>query len=133
VPSTGLTGGRFGAGGPEVGRLRQDAARPRPADDGTRNRRTVWTVPTQPFSGAHFAVMPEALVEPCVLAGSARGDLVLDPFAGSGTVGVVALRHGRRFIGCELNAEYAQMARRRIGGPLFAQGEPSPAREAAKP
>jgi DNA modification methylase len=119
-PSTGLTGGRFGAGGPEVGRLRQDAARPRPADDGTRNRRTVWTVPTQPFSGAHFAVMPEALVEPCVLAGSARGDLVLDPFAGSGTVGVVALRHGRRVIGCELNAEYARMAQRRISGPLFA-------------
>ena len=84
------------------------------------NRRTVWTVPTQPFSGAHFAVMPEALVEPCVLAGSARGDLVLDPFAGSGTVGVVALRHGRRFIGCELNAEYARMAQRRISGPLFA-------------
>jgi len=51
---------------------------------------------------------------------------VLDPFAGSGTVGVVALRHGRRFIGCELNAEYAQMARRRVAGPLFSQGEPSP-------
>jgi DNA modification methylase len=87
----------------------------------TRNRRTVWTVATQPFSGAHFAVMPEALVEPCVLAGSAPGDIVLDPFAGSGTVGVVALRHGRRFIGCELNAEYAQMARRRVAGPLFAE------------
>ena len=85
-----------------------------------RNRRTVWTVPTQPFSGAHFAVMPEALVEPCILAGSAPGDTVLDPFAGSGTVGVVALRHGRRFIGCELNAEYARMAQRRISGPLFA-------------
>jgi len=89
-----------------------------------RNRRTVWTVPTQPFSGAHFAVMPEALVEPCVLAGSAPGDTVLDPFAGSGTVGVVALRYGRRFIGCELNAEYCQMARRRVAGPLFAEVAP---------
>ena len=89
-----------------------------------RNRRTVWTVPTQPFSEAHFAVMPEALVEPCILAGSALGDTVLDPFAGSGTVGVVALRYGRRFIGCELNAEYAQMARRRVAGPLFAEVAP---------
>jgi DNA modification methylase len=87
----------------------------------TRNRRTVWTVPTQPFPGAHFAVMPEALVEPCVLAGSSAGDLVLDPFSGSGTVGVVALRHGRRFIGFELNAAYCEMARRRIAGPLFAE------------
>ena len=86
----------------------------------TRNRRSVWTVPTQPFAEAHFAVMPEALVEPCVLAGSKPGDLVLDPFAGSGTVGVVALRHGRRFIGCELNPAYVRMARKRIAGPLFA-------------
>lgn len=167
----------------------------------TRNRRTVWTIPTQPFAEAHFATFPEALVEPCVLAGSStracevcgapwlrhvereatdygRGDLetaghkaartpypdgkgqatqrrrtpsgttlqkstgqtvglgpgceckaqgtgrcvVLDPFAGSGTVGVVALRHGRRFLGLELNPEYAAMARRRIAGPLFAEG-----------
>ena len=58
--------------------------------------------------------MPEALVEPCVLAGSAKGDTVLDPFAGSGTVGVVALRHGRNFVGCELNPEYAAMAEARI-------------------
>ncbi len=86
-----------------------------------RNRRTVWTVPTQPFPDAHFAVMPEALVEPCILAGSAPGDLVLDPFAGSGTVGVVALRHGRRFVGIELNPAYVDMARKRIAGPLFAE------------
>ena len=87
----------------------------------TRNRRTVWTIPTQPFAEAHFAVMPEALVEPCILAGSSPGDLVLDPFAGSGTVGVVALRHGRRFVGAELNPTYAEMARRRILGPMFAE------------
>lgn len=85
-----------------------------------RNRRTVWTIPSQPFPGAHFATFPEALVEPCVLAGTRSGDLVLDPFAGSGTVGVVALRHGRSFLGLELSPAYAEMARRRIAGPLFA-------------
>ena len=84
--------------------------------DGTRNKRDVWTIPTKPFAGAHFAVMPEALVEPCILAGSRPGDTVLDPFAGSGTVGVVAKRHTRRFIGCELNPEYADLARTRIQG-----------------
>jgi DNA modification methylase len=88
-------------------------------DNGARNRRTVWTIATEPFPDAHFATFPQALVEPCILAGSAPGDLVLDPFAGSGTVGVVALRHGRGFIGLELKEEYAEMARARIGGPLF--------------
>ena len=80
----------------------------------TKNRRSVWTVTTKPFSGAHFAVMPEALVEPCVLAGSEVDDVVLDPFAGSGTVGVVALRHGRNFVGIELNPDYADIAKKRI-------------------
>jgi DNA modification methylase len=86
-----------------------------------RNKRTVWTINTKPFPGAHFAVMPEALVEPCILAGSKPDDLVLDPFAGSGTVGVVALRHGRNFVGIELNADYAEIARQRIenDGPMF--------------
>jgi DNA modification methylase len=79
-----------------------------------RNRRSVWTVTTKPFKGAHFAVMPEALAEPCLLAGSAEGDTVLDPFSGSGTVGVVSLRHGRNYIGCELNPEYADLSRKRI-------------------
>jgi DNA modification methylase len=89
--------------------------------DGRRNKRDVWTIGSQLFAGAHFAVMPEALVEPCVLAGSREGDTVLDPFAGSGTVGVVALRHQRNFTGIELNPEYAQMARNRIvdDGPLL--------------
>ena len=82
--------------------------------NGTRNKRDVWTIATQPFRGAHFAVMPEALVEPCILAGSREGDTVLDPFAGSGTVGVVALRHQRNFVGVELNPEYAVMAENRI-------------------
>jgi site-specific DNA-methyltransferase (cytosine-N4-specific) len=79
-----------------------------------RNKRDVWTITTKPFKGAHFAVMPEALVEPCVLAGSAEGDTVLDPFTGSGTVAVVALRHGRNFVGTELNPEYAKIAYDRI-------------------
>ena len=79
-----------------------------------RNRRSVWSINTKPYKGAHFAVMPEALVEPCVLAGSKAGDTILDPFAGSGTVGVVALRHGRDFVGCELNSEYVEIAEMRI-------------------
>jgi DNA modification methylase len=82
----------------------------------TRNKRDVWNIPTKPFKGAHFAVMPEALVEPCILAGSRERDLVLDPFAGSGTVGVVAKRYNRDFIGVELNPEYAQIARERMVG-----------------
>jgi DNA modification methylase len=90
----------------------------------TRNRRSVWTVTTKPYSGAHFAVMPEALVEPCLLAGSRPCDLVLDPFTGSGTVGAVAVNHGRSFVGCELNPDYIALARQRIGNvaPLFTQG-----------
>jgi len=81
---------------------------------GGRNKRSVWTVAIQPFPGAHFATFPPALIEPCVLAGSAEGETVLDPFAGSGTTGVVALRHNRDFVGIELNREYAEMARNRI-------------------
>jgi DNA modification methylase len=80
----------------------------------TKNKRDVWYVPTKSYKGAHFAVMPEALVEPCILAGSSVGDTVLDPFMGSGTVGVVALRHGREFVGTELNPDYADLAASRI-------------------
>ena len=84
--------------------------------DGKRNKRSVWTLTTKPFKGAHFAVMPESLAEPCILSGSEEGDTVLDPFSGSGTVGVVALRHGRNYIGCELNPEYAELSQARIVG-----------------
>jgi DNA modification methylase len=83
-------------------------------DTDLRNKRDVWTITTKPFKGAHFAVMPEALVEPCILAGSKVGDLVLDPFAGSGTVGVVSKRYKRNFIGIELNPEYVKIAEERI-------------------
>lgn len=81
---------------------------------GRRNKRDVWTVSTSGFRGAHFAVFPEKLIEPCILAGSPLGGTVLDPFAGSGTTGVVAKRLWRDFIGCEINPDYAQMATERI-------------------
>jgi DNA modification methylase len=86
-----------------------------------RNKRSVWTIATKPFRGAHFAVMPEALVEPCILASSRRDDTVLDPFTGSGTVAVVALRHERNFIGTELNTDYVNIAKQRItdANPMF--------------
>lgn len=80
----------------------------------TRNKRDVWNIGAKPFKGAHFAVMPEALVEPCVLAGSKKGDIVLDPFMGAGTVGLVAQRYQREFIGIELNPEYAAIAQKRL-------------------
>ena len=86
----------------------------------TRNKRDVWSIQTESFRDSHFAVMPQELVEPCILAGSLPNHFVLDPFCGSGTVGVVALRHGRKFVGIDLNEQYCQMARRRIAGPLFA-------------
>jgi DNA modification methylase len=89
--------------------------------DGTRNKRSVWTVATKPFSGAHFAVMPPDLVEPCVLAGCPEGGTVLDPFGGAGTTALVADRLGRNAIICELNPEYVNIAADRLRGdnPLF--------------
>jgi DNA modification methylase len=86
-----------------------------------RNKRDVWTVATHPFPGSHFATFPPALIEPCILAGAPDGGIVLDPFCGSGTTGMVALRHNRKFIGIELNPEYRQMSIERIQGdaPLF--------------
>ncbi|MBQ1348485.1 MAG: site-specific DNA-methyltransferase [Aeriscardovia sp.] len=79
-----------------------------------RNKRTVWSIPLGKFRGAHFAVFPETLIEIPLLASTRPGDLVLDPFAGSGTTGVVALKYGRRFIGIELEPRYAEMAQKRI-------------------
>ncbi len=80
-----------------------------------RNKRDVWFIPTASFKGAHFAVMPERLVEPCILAGCPEGGVVLDPFFGSGTVGVVAIKHNRKYIGIELNPEYVEVAKKRLG------------------
>jgi len=82
--------------------------------DGTRNRRSVWTVCTKPYGGAHFAVMPPDLVKPCILAGCPEGGVVLDPFMGSGTVAAVAQDAGRRAIGIELNPEYCKLIAKRF-------------------
>lgn len=82
-----------------------------------RNKRTVWSIPTEAFPEAHFATFPQALVEPCILAGSRPGDTVLDPFMGSGTVAQVAQRLGRRWIGTELNPGYVAMQAKRTAQP----------------
>jgi len=87
-----------------------------------RNLRSVWTIKTQPNPDAHFATFPTALVEPCVKAGSRVGDLVCDPFCGSGTTGIVAKRLGRQFAGIELNPAYVTLAERDLAGPLFDRG-----------
>jgi DNA modification methylase len=79
-----------------------------------RNKRSVWTVTTKPFKDAHFATFPPKLIEPCILAGCPEGGIVLDPFAGSGTTGMVALDMGREFVGCELNPEYLPMIEKRM-------------------
>jgi DNA modification methylase len=81
---------------------------------GTRNRRSVWSVSTKPFKGAHFATFPPDLIEPCILAGCPAGGTVLDPFMGSGTTAAVALQHGRQFVGVELNPDYFAMAQQRL-------------------
>jgi DNA modification methylase len=83
---------------------------------GSRNLRSVWTITPTPFEGAHFATFPPELARRCVLAGSAPGDTVLDPFSGSGTTGAVATGNGRSYVGLELNPDYAEMSRDRIGG-----------------
>lgn len=89
-------------------------------DLATRNKRDVWTVATQPYKEAHFATFPPKLIEPCILAGCPPGGVVLDPFAGSGTTGVVALRHGRDFLGIELNPDYIAMANKRLLAEILA-------------
>jgi DNA modification methylase len=78
------------------------------------NKRSVWTVNTKPYKGAHFAVYPQELIEPCVLAGSREGDIVLDPFMGSGTTAAVAIKNGRQYLGCELNSDYQALQQERI-------------------
>lgn len=82
--------------------------------DGFKNRRTVWQIATKPFRGGHFATFPEKLVEPCIMAGSSEGDIVLDPFMGAGTTALVSKKLNRRFIGFELNEEYVSIAEERI-------------------
>jgi DNA modification methylase len=80
----------------------------------TRNKRSVWTVQTKPFKGAHFATFPQELIEPCILAGAPVGGIVLDPFMGSGTTAQVAQNLGRQYIGCELNTDYKILQDKRV-------------------
>lgn len=81
------------------------------------NKRSVWTVTTKPFKGAHFAVYPPELIEPCIMSGSKVGDIVLDPFMGSGTTAAVAQRLNRQYLGCELNTEYQDLQKERLKQP----------------
>jgi len=78
------------------------------------NKRSVWSVTTKPFHGAHFATFPPDLIEPCVIAGSPEGGIVLDPFFGSGTTGLVAMKNNRKYLGCELNSKYISIANERL-------------------
>ena len=84
---------------------------------GKRNKRSVWTVTTKPYAGAHFATFPSDLIEPCILAGAPVGGVVLDPFMGSGTTAAVAVLNGRNYLGCELNPAYKELQDERIGTP----------------
>jgi len=86
-----------------------------------KNKRSVWTVSTKPYKGAHFAVFPPELITPCVLAGAPEGGVVLDPFMGSGTTAMVAKQNGRHYLGCELNQEYESLQKERLDelGRLF--------------
>lgn len=93
-----------------------------PAGNGeTKLRPDVWNVPVSKYKGAHFATFPAALIELCILAGSRVGDVVLDPFMGSGTTAQVALQHGRKYLGCELNPEYKHLQDERIASVAMLQ------------
>jgi DNA modification methylase len=94
----------------EMGRSRGGDETPEPT---IRNRHSVWNVATKPYLGAHFAVFPTELIEPCILAGAPLGGIVLDPFMGSGTTAQVAQDLGRQYIGCELNPEYGKLQKKR--------------------
>ena len=80
----------------------------------TKNKRSVWSVTNKPYRDAHFAVYPPDLIEPCIKAGSEKGDVVLDPFMGSGTTAMVAKSLGRHYIGCELHADYGNLIQKRV-------------------
>jgi DNA modification methylase len=87
---------------------------PKSFDINARNKRSVWNIPTKPFTGLHCAPFPPNLIEPCILAGTKEGDTVLDPFMGSGTTALVALKHNRNYLGCELNTDYFEASIKRV-------------------
>lgn len=121
------TAARYGADNGGNSGLDGLASRMRSGEHTKRNKRSVWHVNPKPYIGSHFAVMPEALAQPCILAGSKFGDAVLDPFMGSGTVGQVAESLGRRWFGCELNPEYGKLVSERTvqAGLPFLGGAPA--------
>ena len=109
----GAAGSSFNTGKTATHQMGRSSDKER-VDDGKRNRRSVWTIATRPYKGAHFATFPPALIEPCILAGSRPGDIILDPFMGSGTTAAVAIQHGRKYIGCEINPEYQPLQQSRL-------------------
>lgn len=115
---------RFFGAKNQVGTLRNDIGRMF-EDNGTRNKRSVWSVNVQPFSGSHFATFPPDLIAPCILAGCPEDGTVIDPFGGAGTTGLVSNWHNRNAILCELNFEYAKLAYQRIkdDDPMFCDVE----------
>ena len=86
-----------------------------------KNKRDVWSVTNKPYKGAHFAVYPPALIEPCIKAGSEEGDIVLDPFMGSGTTAIVSKSLNRHYIGCELHEDYGKLIQKRLSEKSFAR------------
>ena len=88
-----------------------------------RNKRSVWSINKKPYKGAHFATYPEELIEPCILAGSEKGDTIIDPFMGSGTTAMVAKTHGRHYLGCELHEDYGKLIQKRLNSKSFGKLE----------
>ena len=113
--SKGAAGSSFNIGKTAVHQLGRSSDAER-VEDGTRNRRSVWTVATKPYKGAHFATFPPDLIRPCILAGCPKDGTVLDPFGGAGTTALVALEEGRKALLCELNPEYIALAHKRLEG-----------------
>ena len=92
----------------------------------TKNKRSVWSVTNKPYKHAHFATFPPDLIEPCILAGSAEGDIVLDPFMGSGTTAMVSKQHNRHYIGCELHEDYGELIQNRMPPEILSQDIENP-------
>jgi len=113
--SKGAAGSQFHTGKTAAHQLGRSSEAER-VDGETRNRRSVWTVATKPYKGAHFATFPPDLIRPCILAGCPKDGTVLDPFGGSGTTAQVALEEGRKAVLCELNADYIALAHKRLEG-----------------
>jgi DNA modification methylase len=121
----GAAGSHFHAGKTATHQMGRSSTAER-LDADSRNRRSVWTVATKPYKGAHFATFPPALVEPCILAGCPVGGTVLDPFSGSATTGQVALANARSYVGCELNPDYHELAQQRLDGAQLGLPLPTP-------